>query len=50
MHDRIAAIIAAATGSGVQVDPAELAQAVSDLNALHTNLTADTAALPTANA
>lgn len=45
-HDRIVAIIAAATGAGAQVDPAELQAAVDDLNTLHQTLTADTAALP----
>lgn len=47
-HDRIVAIIAAATGTGTQVDPAELQAAVDQLATLHTSLSADTAALPTA--
>jgi hypothetical protein len=49
-HDRFAAIIAAATGSGTTVDPAELQAAVDQLNSLHTTLTTDTAAIPTATA
>lgn len=48
IHARIVAIIAAATGSGTSVDPAELQAQVDALGALHTTLTADTAALPTA--
>jgi hypothetical protein len=47
IHDRITAIIAAANGATV-IDPAELQASVDALSALHTTLTADTAALPTA--
>jgi hypothetical protein len=50
VHARIVAIIAAATGSGVSVDPAELQSAVDALGALHSTLTADTTALPGATA
>lgn len=48
VHDRIVAIIAAATGTGVSVDPTELQAQVDALNSLHQTLTADTASLPTA--